>query len=442
MSEQTPPADHRPDLTTAPHEPAHAAAAEPPQVEVAVSVAAPVGPSRERVVGSGIAWLATWSSRWILIAIALVFLGLVIGKAWTIVMPLTLALLIAAVLTPLVHALERWLRFPPALAAASVLFGGVALMVWGIFLMAPSVSSGSTQIADDAVKGIAQLQDWVQESNLVNKEQLDEFLAAAQKKLSESAAAIASGVLTGVGAVTSLLLNLVVIAFLVFFFLKDGRKFLPWLKRSSGPSVGTHLVEVSARAWATLGGFIRTQALVSGIDAVLIGIGLAVIGVPLAVPLAVLTFFGGFIPIVGAIAAGVVAVLVALVSNGIMGAVWVLVLILAVQQIEGNLLSPMLQSKSMNLHPAIVLLSVTLGSSLYGIAGAFLAVPVAAVAAVVFRYLNEQINTAVVEQGLAAVAATPEASSTPPSGSGIGATLKGRFGAVLAAARNKSSDEG
>lgn len=359
----------------------------------------PAGPRKEVVIGRGIAWTAKWSARWILIAIALVLLGEVIGKTWGILMPVALALLVTAVLAPIAGTFERYLRFPPALAAAATLVGGVALVTYGIFLMAPSVASQSTEIADDAVKGIDELQKWVRSSDLFNKEQIDDFLAAAQSKLSESADVIAGGVITGVSALTSVLINLVVIAFLTFFFLKDGRRFQPWLRGVTGPSVGTHLVEVSTRIWQTLGGFIRTQALVSGIDAVLIGTGLILIGVPLAVPLAVLTFFGGFVPIVGAITAGAIAVLVALVSNGLTGALWVLLLIVAVQQIEGNLLSPMLQSKSMNLHPAVVLLSVTLGSGLFGIAGAFLAVPVAAVAAVIFRYLTEQVDRTVVRGG-------------------------------------------
>ena len=414
------------------------------QVAVDVEVTTPSNPpSRERVVGSGIGWLALWSGRWILIAIAVYMLYQLLGMAWGILMPVALAMLVAAVLEPLSRGIERWLKFPPSLAAASTLLLLVGVVVWSVFLMAPSVASQSTDIADDAVKGIDEVQKWVQDSNLFNKEQIDEFLAAAQQRLTDSAAVIASGVLTGVGAVTSVLINMVVIAFLVFFFLKDGRKFLPWLQRSSGPAVGGHLVEVFSRAWSTLGGFIRTQALVSFIDAVLIGAGLLVIGVPLALPLAVLTFFGGFIPIVGAIAAGIVAVLVALVSNGLVGALWVLLLILAVQQIEGNLLSPVLQSKSMDLHPAIVLLSVTLGSGLYGIAGAFLAVPVAAVTAVIFRYLNEQVDLKVDEQGRAAATTLDGGPDDgPPTDPGDQhPSLLARARAALAAARRPSQQQ-
>lgn len=355
----------------------------------------PGGPRKEAVIGRGIAWSATWSARWILIAIALVILGEVVGKTWSILMPVALALLVTAVLAPIAGFFERHAKFPPALAAAATLIGGVGLVTYGIFLMAPSVASQSTEIADDAVKGIDELQKWVRDSNLFNKEQIDDFLAAAQDRLQKSAGVIAGGVLTGVSALTSAVINMVVVAFLVFFFLKDGRHFRPWLRKVTGPGVGEHIMEVSGRAWDTLGGFIRTQAMVSGIDAVFIGGGLLLIGVPLAIPLAVLTFFGGFVPIVGAITAGAIAVLVALVSNGLTGALWVLLLIVAVQQLEGNVLSPMLQSKSMNLHPAVVLLSVTLGSSLFGIAGAFLAVPSTAVVAVFFRYLLEQVDRTV-----------------------------------------------
>jgi len=137
---------------------------------------------------------------------------------------------------------------------------------------------------------------------------------------------------------------------------------------------------------------VRAQAIVSLVDAVLIGGGLLIVGVPLALPLAVLTFLGGFIPIVGAFVAGALAVLVALVSNGFTAAVIILVVVLAVQQIEGNVLQPILQARSLGLHSAVVLLAVTAGSTLYGIAGAFLSVPAAAAAAVVVRYLGELID--------------------------------------------------
>ena len=133
------------------------------------------------------------------------------------------------------------------------------------------------------------------------------MVSAAQDRLQSSASTIANGVLVGVGAVTSALVTTVLTLVLAFFFLKDGRRFLPWVAATAGPTAGHHLTVVASRAWVTLGGFVRTQALVGLIDAVLIGLGLVVLGIPLALPLAVLTFVAAFAPIVGAIAVGAIA---------------------------------------------------------------------------------------------------------------------------------------
>ena len=198
---------------------------------------------------------------------------------------------------------------------------------------------------------------------------------------------------------------------LCFFFIEDGPRFLPWLTGVVGERAGRHLDTVLGRAWITLGSFIQGQAAVGLIDAVLIGIGLLVLGVPLALPLAVLTFFGGFVPIIGAFVVGALAVLVALVTKGITTALIVLAIIFAVQQIEGNVLQPILQGKSLGLHPALVLVAVAAGSGLYGIAGAFLSVPVAAVAAVVLRYLGEVIDGRPGEHAEAATDAEADADS-------------------------------
>jgi predicted PurR-regulated permease PerM len=171
------------------------------------------------------------------------------------------------------------------------------------------------------------------------------------------------------------------------------------VRELSGPEVGRHLSEVGSRSWDTLAGFVRTQALVGLIDAVLIGLGLLVVGVPLALPLAVLTFVAAFAPIIGAVTVGGLAVLVALVSEGWGAALIILVVVLLVQQLEGNVFLPWLQGMTLNLHAGVVLLTVVLGSTLFGVAGAFLGVPLVAVAAVVLRYLDEAVTNRVGEQG-------------------------------------------
>jgi len=179
---------------------------------------------------------------------------------------------------------------------------------------------------------------------------------------------------------------------LVFFFLKDGPRWVPWLSAQATPGAARHIAALSYKSWATLSEFIRQQALVGFIDAFFIGLGLWILGVPLVIPLAVLTFFGGFIPILGAFVAGAFAVLVALVSNGLGTALAVLIIVLLVQQIEGNILQPIIQGRGFNLHAGVVILAVTAGSSLAGIIGAFLSVPIAALIAVIYRYVRDQLD--------------------------------------------------
>lgn len=345
---------------------------------------------REHQIGQGIAWLARWSWRWILIAAATWILFWVVSRAWPIVLPVVLALILSTVLAPPANLLRSRLRFPAAIAALISLLGAVLLLVVVLWALAPSVVNQAGDIAGDASEGLGKIETWLVEGPLeVSHDQIQTAIDAAQDRLASSASTIASGVFTGVSAVTSVIITAALVLVLTFFFVKDGDRFLPWLSRVTGDEAGGHVVEVMRRSYQALGNFIRTQAIVSAVDAVLIGIGLVIVGVPLAIPLAILTFLGGFIPIVGAFVVGALAVLIALVSNGLTGAIIVLAIIVGVQQLEGNLLSPWLQGKSMNLHAAIVLLSVTIGGSLFGIVGAFLAVPVAAVAATILRYIAE-----------------------------------------------------
>ncbi|MGX7827993.1 AI-2E family transporter [Actinokineospora sp. 24-640] len=347
---------------------------------------------RGAVIGHGVSWLARWSLRWVLVAAGAVLLWLLIGRLWVIVLPVLLALLITTVLWPP----TRWLRgrgMPPALAASIVLLVGLGTLGGVVALMATTIASGVPEIADRAIQALGEAKDWLAGPpfNLADS-QLDRLVQQGVDQITSSVGSVASGLLTGVGTVTSGVVTGVLALVLAFFFVKDGPRFLPWLRGVAGGRAGGHLAVVLERVWVSLGGFIRTQAVVSLIDAVLIGAALLIVGVPLAVPLAVLTFLGGFVPIVGAFIAGGLAVLVALVSNGPTAALIILVVIVVVQQVEGNVLQPILQSHSLRLHAAVVLLAVTAGGSIFGIAGAFLAVPVVAAAAVVLRYLGEVID--------------------------------------------------
>ncbi|MBX9922446.1 MAG: AI-2E family transporter [Mycolicibacterium frederiksbergense] len=348
-------------------------------------------PSRGAIFGTHLRSAATVSVQIVAVSALLWILAWVVGEMWVIILPVALAVVLCTVLWPPV----RWMRakgLPPAAAALTMLLVALAVIGGLIAAVAPAIVEQSTELAEQASAGVVQVRDWLGGPPLnISQAQLDSAVTAINDQLNSSSSQIASGVFTGVGAATSALVTVFTTIVVVFFLLKDGPQFIPWLRRSAGHPSAPHLAEVLQRIWTSLGGFIRTQALVSFVDAVLIGIGLVVLGVPLAYALAIVTFIGGFVPIVGAFVAGGLAVLIALVANGPVTALIVLGIIVAVQQLEGNVLQPWLQSKSMKLHAVIVLLAVTLGASTFGVIGAFLAVPVAAALAVIIRYYDEQV---------------------------------------------------
>ena len=347
---------------------------------------------RSVLLGIGGRWLTDWALRLAIVLVAGWLLSKVGGALWVGILPILLALIISTVLWPPTSWMVRH-KFPSSLAALISVVGALGLISGVIALIAPSIVSQSVQLADQTSEAIDAVQDWLRGPPLnIRDEQLDGVLNQLSSTLQDRGDQIASGVFSGVTAVGSVVVTLVMVLVLTFFFIKDGPKFLPFVRRIAGRNAGRHLTEVLTRSWNTLGGFIRTQAIVSFVDAALIGLALVILGVPLAWALAVVTFIAGFIPIVGAFTAGALAVLIALVANSFTTAIIVLVVIVAVQQLEGNILQPILQSRAMNLHPVVVLLGVAAGGTLYGIIGAFLAVPVLAVVAVILRYIGEQID--------------------------------------------------
>lgn len=349
--------------------------------------------SREQVIGEGITWLSRWTLRWVVLGVGAVLIGYAIQQMWIILLPLLLAMVLTTVLQFPAEWLERRWGVPRAAAAVTVILGALGAVALIVSVIAPSVGAQMGQLATSGSTGLNRIEEWAIANGLdITQAQVESMVDATQQRLQDSATTIANGLLIGVGAITSVLINLILTLVLSFYFLKDGHRFLPWLRRTAGPTAGTHLSEISARAWTTMGDFVRTQALVGLIDAVLIGLALVILGVPLAIPLAVLTFIAAFAPIVGAITVGVLAVLITLVANGWVAALIILAVVLVVQQLEGNVFLPWLQGRSLNLHAGIVLLTVVLGSALFGVAGAFLGVPLVAVAVMALRYLSEIVD--------------------------------------------------
>lgn len=350
---------------------------------------------RATVINRGFAWMTRWGIRIIVLAIATLIIGWLIGRFWMILFPISMALILCTVLAPPVAFLRRH-RWPDALAAIVVLVSFLGLLAAAIVALWPSVQGQSGEIAKGASQGLARIQDWLVDGPLgVTENQIQSLIGEIQTRLQDSAADIGAGVLSTLGAATNVIINIVLALMLTFFFLKDGHRFIPWLQAVGGSRAGEHLAEVLTRCWNTLGGFIRAQGIVSSVSATAIGIALVIMDVPLAIPLAVITFAGGFIPIVGAFVAGALAVLITLVTIDLQAALIILLVIVIAQQLEGNVLSPWLQGRTMKLHAAVVLMSVAAGGTLFGITGAFLAVPVAATVAEILRYINEQIDKSV-----------------------------------------------
>ncbi|MFC6084461.1 AI-2E family transporter [Sphaerisporangium aureirubrum] len=316
----------------------------------------------------------------------------ILGRMWSVIWPLVIALLLTTLTWPLTRFLRRH-GWPPALAASAVTILFLLVAAGTVVLIAVPVASQAGELSTGVGNGIQQLRDWAAGPPLnIGADQVSTALDATVKRIQSSVGSIVTATLTGVGTVVNGLVTSVLALFLMFFFLKDGPRFLPWLTRQLPGRLATDVPAVAARSWDTLGSFVRSQAFVGLLDAVFIGLGLWIVGVPLVLPLAVLTFVSAFIPIIGALFAGFVAVLIALVSNGWPDALVVLAIIVAVQQLEGNVFQPMVQSRGLGLHAAVILLAVTLGGSLAGIVGSLLAVPIAALIAVMWNYLREQLS--------------------------------------------------
>lgn len=346
---------------------------------------------REQLVGAAFARVATLSLRFLLICAAVIVVWYIAGQLWVILLPVLLGLLLATVLWPPVRFARRK-GVPSALAAIGVLLLGLLLLVGVVGGLAPQVTSQTEDLADQVTAGLGQVQEYVSGPPFnLGQDQVGRSVDNAFGSLQSNAQNIAARVLSGAAAAGSLLITGLLALVLCFFYLKDGPKFLPWLSGLVGPRAAPHVSALAQRSWVTLSGFIKAQAAVGFVDAVFIGIGLAVLGVPLALPLAVLVFFGAFVPIVGALVTGALAALVALVTQGPTTALIVLGLILVVQQIEGSVLQPILVGRTLDLHPALVIVAVTAGGTLAGIVGAFLAVPVVAVGAVVVRYARQHL---------------------------------------------------
>lgn len=332
--------------------------------------------------------LAAWSWRFLVIIAAATLLMVGLIQVKTVVIPVLIAALIAALLAPVVNWLARH-HIPRALAALIALLGSLAVIAGLLTVAGAAITSGIQDLSETAWQGIQDIISWLSSGPLqIDESDLQSYLQQARQTLESNAQTILSGALSVGTTVGNVFVGLLIALFCLFFFLKDGSVIWSWLVRLFPRVARERADEAGKRAWHTLGGYVRTQIIVAFCDGVGIGFGAWLLDVPVAFALGVLVFIGSFIPIVGAVLTGFLAVAVALVSHGIWTSVIMLGVVLLVQQAESNLLQPLLMSRSLKLHPVAVLLAVAAGTIVAGIVGALFAVPLVAIANTVLHYLN------------------------------------------------------
>ncbi|MGY4540795.1 putative PurR-regulated permease PerM [Arthrobacter sp. UYNi723] len=341
----------------------------------------------EQDIPYGIRIAASWAWRLgliLLMASALIWL---LSRISFLIIPVMVAALLAGLLSPVV----RWLRsrrLPNGAAVAITVLGFIGVIAGALALVGRQLASGFGELWSQALTGVKQIQDWLAEGPLhLTADQIDQYLKEASAALQNNSSSILSGALSFGSTAGHFAAGMVLALFILIFFLLEGDRIWAFLVRLLPKKARAATFGAGRKGWASMVSYARIQMFVAFVDAVGIGAGAAIIGVPLALPLSVLVFIGSFIPVVGALVTGAIAVLLALVANGPVNALIMLAIVLLVQQLESHILQPLVMGKAVALHPVAVILSVAAGSYLAGIPGALFSVPILAVANSAIRYI-------------------------------------------------------
>lgn len=332
---------------------------------------------------------ASWSWRLLLIAAAVVAVFWAFSQVTVVVIPVAISFLLAAMFQPVSAVLIRhgWNK---SLASILVLVAGLGVVVAVVYFVVVQFIGGVPKFAEQVTQGLSDARDWLETgplglddefvaSTLDNAEQnIIDWVQNNQETLVQSGLDIAGSTASGLG---NFFTGLFLVLFTTYFFMRDGRKIWQFLTAMMPPAGREPMRYAGAAGWSTLVQYMRTMIIVAAVDAIAIGFWLWVLDVPLWLPLTTLIFLGAFIPIVGATVSGAIAVVVALVGhpNGLFTALVVLAVVLLVQQLESNLLQPVLMSRAVKLHPLAIVLAVTGGGFTFGIIGALVAVPLLAI---------------------------------------------------------------
>ncbi|MEU6813301.1 AI-2E family transporter [Streptomyces sp. NPDC046860] len=313
----------------------------------------------------------------------------VISAVQLVVFAFVVALLVTALLQPTVARLMRYgmPRGPSTALTAISGFVIIGLLGWFVtWQVMENIDTLSSQIQN----GIDDLRNWLLKSPFhVTDKQINQIAKNLREAVGANTDQITSAGLEGVQVVVEALTGILLVFFSTLFLLYDGRRIWEWFLKLVPAAARPGVAGAGPRAWETLTAYVRGTVLVALIDAVFIGLGIYFLDVPMAVPLAVFIFLFSFIPLVGAVASGALAVVVALVTQGVFAALMTLVVVLAVQQIEGHVLQPFILGRAVRVHPLAVVLTVAAGGMVAGIGGAVVAVPLVAVTNTVVGYLRQ-----------------------------------------------------
>lgn len=364
-------------------------------------------------VPRGLRVAAAWSWRLLVVGVVGWALLRVVSTVRVVVIPLLIALLLSALLAPAVGWLLR-ARLPRSLATAVVLIGGLAAVIGTLTMVVNEFINGLPQLSEKTTAGIRQLQDWLKNGPLgLSDSQLNRYIDAGERWIDSHTEALTSGAVSTAASLVDALTGLLLVLFATFFFLRDGRKIWRFLVGLLPLNARWRVDDAGLASWATLVAYVRATVLVAFIDAVGIGLALVIFDIPFALPLAALVFLGAFIPIVGATLSGGVAVLIALVDSGWVTALIILGAVIAVQQVEGHILQPLIMGRAVAIHPLAVLVSIAAGVVLAGIIGALIAVPLVAVLNTAIRRLASH-RTPTAPPDVVVVGAEPPRLPAPP----------------------------
>jgi predicted PurR-regulated permease PerM len=340
-------------------------------------------------VPQGLRTAAAWSWRILVILALVIALLVVVVRLETLFVALFVALLLTALLEPGAARLTR-LGVPRILATAGVLVGAVAVIVGVLYLAGRSLARQLEELSTATVDGYNQLVEWAQTTFGFDLGAVSGSITSWIDGLGsgESGSSLAASVFGAASTAFEVVGGAGIALFATIFFVHDGARIWQWVTHLFPSGARAHIDRAGSLSWQTLTAYARGTVIIAAIDGIGIGLGAALIGVPLAAPIGLLVFFFAFIPIVGALLSGFVAVLIALATQGITGALLMLAVVLVVQQVEGHILQPLIQGKMVAIHPLAVVLAVAAGSIVAGIVGAIIAVPIVAVANVIVRYAH------------------------------------------------------